>query len=171
MAEHSDDKTVQGTVAKVSKRAIQIQATDGTKKTLKIVPQTLIQVEGQQAKATELKEGQQVRASFNHENGRDVAVRIESGTSGSMNEGSMGTPDHGTSGTTGGSDTMGGSSGSTTGGTGSGDLGTGSGSSTGSGTMTDPSRPASPTTPRDPGTTPPIQQPPAGSSGQGGTVK
>ena len=59
----------------------------GEEKTLELVPQTMVKVDGQDATRTELKEGQEVRASFNQVEGRDVAVQIEAreatGTGGS----------------------------------------------------------------------------------------
>jgi Cu/Ag efflux protein CusF len=92
---HSDDQTVTGKVTKVSLRSIAIKSEMGEEKTLQLVPQTSVKVDGQDATHSDLKEGQEVRASFNQVDGRDVAVEIEAGvstgSSGSMQGGSTGT--------------------------------------------------------------------------------
>jgi Cu/Ag efflux protein CusF len=74
---HSDDQTVTGKVTRVSERSVAIKSDMGEEKTLDLVPQTMVKVDGQDATRTELKEGQEVRASFNQVEGRDVAVQIE----------------------------------------------------------------------------------------------
>jgi hypothetical protein len=72
-----------GTVQKVSKKSIDIQASGGEKTTLRIVPETLVTVDGQSAKSSQIKEGQEVRASYNTVEGKPTAVRIEAGMSSS----------------------------------------------------------------------------------------
>src|SRR6266511_753036 len=74
---HSDDQTVTGKVAKLGKRSISIEASGGEAKTLKIVPQTDVTMNGKTAKTSQIKPGQQVRASFNQQGGQDVAVTID----------------------------------------------------------------------------------------------
>ncbi len=74
---HSDDLTVTGKVTRVSELSVAIKSDMGEEKTLELVPQTMVKVDGQDATRTELKEGQEVRASFNQVEGRDVAVQIE----------------------------------------------------------------------------------------------
>ena len=80
---HASDQVLVGTVASVSSGSLSI-APDlgGAARTLLIVPETLITVEGRDARLGEIKEGEQVRASFNEQQGRQVAVKIEAGTSG-----------------------------------------------------------------------------------------
>jgi Cu/Ag efflux protein CusF len=80
---HPSDQVVSGSVQKVSGDAITIASQDGTPKQLKVSEATLVEIDGQQGKATDIKEGQQVRASFNQVDGEDVAVKIVSGSAGS----------------------------------------------------------------------------------------
>jgi Cu/Ag efflux protein CusF len=94
---HSDDQVVTGKVTKVSSRSIAIKSEMGEEKTLELVPQTSVKVDGQDASHADLKEGQEVRASFNQVEGRDVAVEIEAGMS-SGSTGSTGTMQGGTTG-------------------------------------------------------------------------
>jgi Cu/Ag efflux protein CusF len=92
---HSDDLTVTGKVIRVSEGSVAIRSDMGEEKTLELVPQTMVKVDGQDATRTELKEGQEVRASFNQVEGRDVAVQIEAragaGSTGTMQGGATGT--------------------------------------------------------------------------------
>jgi hypothetical protein len=74
---HADDQTVTGTVSKFAKRSISIKSEQGEAKTLKIVPQTVVAMNGKTVKPSQLKQGQQVRASYNEQDGQDVAVTIE----------------------------------------------------------------------------------------------
>lgn len=76
---HSDDQVVSGRIAKVTRRAIAIESDTGERKTLALVPETWITVDGQDAKRTDLQQGQDVRASFNEVNGREIAVMISAG--------------------------------------------------------------------------------------------
>lgn len=85
---HSDDETVTGKVTSITESSVAIQSDMGEEKLLELVPQTMVKVDGQDASRTDLKEGQEVRASFNHVEGRDVAVQIEAresaGSTGTM---------------------------------------------------------------------------------------
>jgi Cu/Ag efflux protein CusF len=74
---HESDDMVSGTVQKVSKKSIAIQGTGGQMTSLQLVPETLVTVDGQDAKPTQLREGQEVRASFNTVGGKQTAVKIE----------------------------------------------------------------------------------------------
>lgn len=74
---HTDDQTVTGTVSKFAKRSISIKSEQGEAKTLKIVPQTVVTMNGKTAKPSQIKQGQQVRASYNEQDGQDVAVTID----------------------------------------------------------------------------------------------
>jgi len=74
---HSDDQTVTGTVSKFAKRSISIAAPGGEAKTLKIVPRTVVTMNGKTAKPSQIKPGQQVRASYNQQGNQDVAVTID----------------------------------------------------------------------------------------------
>jgi hypothetical protein len=80
---HPTDQIVAGRVQKMSDDSITIAAQDGTSKQLKVSEATLVEIDGRQAKATDIREGQDVRASYNDVSGEDVAVRIVSGAMGS----------------------------------------------------------------------------------------
>ncbi len=89
---HSDDRTVVGRIAAVSADAVAIETDQGETRTLQIVPETAIQLDGEDASSDELAEGQPVLASFGTVEGRQVAVRIRAGDVAA----SEGTPDGGT---------------------------------------------------------------------------
>jgi hypothetical protein len=103
---HEGDQHVMGKVSKVSKDEISIKSRSGAAKTLKINPDTAVSINGKDAKPTQLKQGQMVRASYENVGGDDVAVKIEVGKG--MRHGRM--KHHG------GSMPMGGSGGADTGG-------------------------------------------------------
>jgi len=117
---HASDEVVSGKVSRVSEREIAITSDTGEERTLALEPQTVVTIDGRDATRTELKEGQEVRASYNTVYGRETAVEIHAGRdagSGSMmhregdSSGMMHGSDMGTGmGSTGSSDT-----GSTTG--------------------------------------------------------
>lgn len=79
---HSDDQTVTGRVTDVTAHSISIESGEGAAKTLHIVPQTVVTIDGRDARPDEIQQGQEVRASYNTQEGRDVAVRIVSEGSG-----------------------------------------------------------------------------------------
>jgi hypothetical protein len=99
---HEGDQHVMGKVSKVSDEEISIKPKSGQAKTLKINQDTTVSINGKDAKPSQLKQGQQVRASFENVSGDDVAVKIEvgkamrhgrmkhGGTSGSSDTGSTG---------------------------------------------------------------------------------
>ena len=113
---HASDQIVMGTVASVSSGSLSIASDTGAAKTLHVVPETIITVDGVDARIADIKEGEQVRASFTEQEGRPVAVKIEAGPSTIGGTGTTAdtppadtaTPSQpGTSGTSGGSDTSG----------------------------------------------------------------
>jgi hypothetical protein len=71
---HPADQVVTGTVSKLAKQSISIKSEQGEAKKLKIVPQTVVTMNGKTVKLSQLKPGQQVRASYDQQ---DVAVTIE----------------------------------------------------------------------------------------------
>jgi hypothetical protein len=80
---HAGDSTVAGKLSQVSGGSITIQTGPGTSQTLKLVPQTKITSGGKDADHTELKEGQQVRASFMEHGGEQVAVTVHAASAAS----------------------------------------------------------------------------------------
>jgi hypothetical protein len=117
-AGHSDDQTVTGTVAKFAKKSISIKAQGGEATTLKIVPETVVTMNGKAAKPSQIKPGQQVQASYNEQNGEQVAVKIELSGKASGSKAMKGRhapSGTGTSGDTGGPSGMGGAGGADTG--------------------------------------------------------
>jgi len=101
----------------------------GAARTLQVVPETIITVDGREGRIADIKEGEQIRASFNEQDGRNVAVKIEAGP---MTGGHMGTTGTGTGTTT----DMGAPGSSPTGSSSTSDTGTHSGSTGTSGTGT-----------------------------------
>jgi hypothetical protein len=115
---HASDQVLSGKVQKVSKRSLSIRSDQGERHTLVIVPETLITIDGQDGKVTDIKQGQEVRASYNELQGRNVAVKIEAGSSmggtgssGSTSGSSSGMSGSSSSGSSQGSGNMTGSSG------------------------------------------------------------
>lgn len=100
---HASDEILSGRVTMVSSREIAIESAQGEKKTLQVVPETVVTIDGRDARPSELQEGQEVRASFNTVEGRDVAVQIKAGhdmgSPGRMHGGSTGTMGPGSTGT------------------------------------------------------------------------
>jgi hypothetical protein len=142
---HQSDQVLMGKVSKVSKKSLSIRSDQGERHTLVVVPETLITVDGQEGKISDIKQGQEIRASYNELQGRNVAVKIEAGESmgGSSSTGSSSGMSGSSSGTSsdspGSTGSMSGSSGTTgapsdTGAATSGSSGTGTTGSTSSGT-------------------------------------
>jgi hypothetical protein len=117
---HASDRVVMGTVSSMTSGTLSIASdTGGAAKTLHVVPETIITVDGVDARISDIKEGEQVRASFSEQEGRQVAVKIEAGpstmggtgTSADTPPADTATPAQpgtsGTSGTSGSSDTSG----------------------------------------------------------------
>lgn len=76
LAGHSDDLMLSGRVLDVTPESVSIDTRDGQTKTLEIVPQTVVTLDGQSATPADIQQGQEVRASYNTQDGRDVAVTI-----------------------------------------------------------------------------------------------
>jgi hypothetical protein len=74
---HARDRTMTGRVAKVGEGSVTIRSQQGEAVTLKLVPETTVTRNGKEAARSDLKEGQDVRASFSSEAGEDVAVKID----------------------------------------------------------------------------------------------
>jgi hypothetical protein len=109
---HASDQVLTGKVSKVSKKSLSIRSDQGERHTLVISPETLITVDGQDGKVTDIKQGHEVRASYNEMQGKKHAVKIEATKMGGT--GSSGSSSSGMSG----SSSSGSMSGSETGGTG-----------------------------------------------------
>jgi hypothetical protein len=126
---HAEDRLLSGQVTQVSGSSLVVQSDTGGPRTLEIVPETSISVDGLDASRSDLREGQEVRASYSNVDGRDVAVEIHAASSGGpppSGSGTGGATSPGTSSGTGSSDTSTGSSGTSSG---TGDTSTGTGSS------------------------------------------
>jgi hypothetical protein len=91
---HDTDRVVSGTVADASGSSLVIQSPTGERQTLMIVEETSVLVDGIAGRASDLKPGQEVRASFNEQSGEPVAVKVLAGSSGtgSTGAGSTDTP-------------------------------------------------------------------------------
>ncbi len=83
---HASDDIVTGVISDVSGDAVSIESDRGETRTLSIVPQTTIRVDGHDASADDLAEGQPVRASFNEVEGEEVAVEIRAGDAGAPSD-------------------------------------------------------------------------------------
>jgi colicin import membrane protein len=69
---------VEGKLSKVSQNSITIQRQDLPAATLKVSKQTKIEVDGQKASVGQLRQGANVKASFNLQEDKPVAVEIKS---------------------------------------------------------------------------------------------
>jgi hypothetical protein len=78
MGDHAADQHVAGKIAKISKDEISIQPSGASLMILKLNEDTTVSIGGKDAKWTQLKKGQVVRASYENVGGDDIAVRIES---------------------------------------------------------------------------------------------
>jgi hypothetical protein len=78
---HGEDQIVAGRVAAATASEVTIQTPQGDNRTLQIVPETLVQIDGQDASSQALAEGQAIRASFDVVDGQEVAVKIRAGGS------------------------------------------------------------------------------------------
>jgi hypothetical protein len=112
-----------GRVTKASKSSLSIQTHGGKTQTLALAPETQITVDGQDAKASDIKAGQDVRASYNDVAGKHVALKVDAmkkGSSTGMGTGSSGSMETTPGGTSHGMNPPGGESGAGTSGTGGG---------------------------------------------------
>lgn len=76
---HASDQVMMGTVSSVSSETLSIASDMGAARTLHVVPETIITVDGRDGGIADIKEGEQIRASFNEQDGRQIAVKIEAG--------------------------------------------------------------------------------------------
>ncbi|WP_242346727.1 hypothetical protein [Anaeromyxobacter terrae] len=76
---HDSDKVLMGKVAEVSSSSLSIQSDMGDSRTLQVVPETIVTVDGREGHISDIQQGQEVRASFNEQDGKQVAVRVEAG--------------------------------------------------------------------------------------------
>ncbi len=83
---HAEDQVVRGVISDVSEDTVSIESDLGVTRTLTIVPQTTIRVNGEDASYDDLSEGQPVRAAFSDVEGEDVAVEIRAGELGAPSE-------------------------------------------------------------------------------------
>jgi hypothetical protein len=88
---HAEDQIVNGRVAAATDSSVTIETEQGDKRTLQIVPQTTVQLDGQDASGADLAEGVPVRASFDTVDGQEVAVKVQAGDTGTGNAASQGT--------------------------------------------------------------------------------
>jgi hypothetical protein len=78
MSGHGDDEMVTGKLSKVSADQITITPKGGGEaKILKIVKETVVTVNGKTAKPSQLKQGQNVHASYSDQGGDEIAVKID----------------------------------------------------------------------------------------------
>ncbi len=76
---HAEDQVVAGQISDVTEDTLSIRTELGDTRTLQIVPETAIQLDGSDASTDELAEGQPVRASFDVVNGQEIAVKVQAG--------------------------------------------------------------------------------------------
>jgi hypothetical protein len=89
---HAEDQIVVGRIAEKSDSEITIATPGGEHRTLQLVEQTAIELDGMEATGDDLTEGQPVRASFDVVDGQEVAVKVRAGdASAGMGTGSEGT--------------------------------------------------------------------------------
>jgi hypothetical protein len=99
---------VAGKLSQVSSDSVTVTPKKGAAKTLKVTSDTKIMMNGKSAQPTDLKEGQQVRASWSSQGGEDIATMITAGKAGSHAR-------KGSKGASGGTGSMGGGSGGSSG--------------------------------------------------------
>jgi hypothetical protein len=76
------EKVLDGKVSSVYGQTLFIVSPLGQDEVLVILPETVISVDGREAKLSDIQEGQDVRASYDDRDGRNVASRIEAGQPG-----------------------------------------------------------------------------------------
>jgi hypothetical protein len=78
MSGHGNDEMVTGKLSKVNAEQITIAPKGGGEaKTLKLVKETVVTVNGKTAKPSQLKQGQNVHASYSEQDGDEIAVKID----------------------------------------------------------------------------------------------
>jgi len=108
---HAGDEVIAGRIAGITNDSLLVKTGQGEMRILMLVPETEIQLEGRDASAADLAEGQPVAASFDVVDGQQVAVKVHalapaepSGTGSGSDESGAATdrnlpPDQGASGT------------------------------------------------------------------------
>ena len=76
---HAGDQVIAGMISGVSGQSLTVQAANGSSRTLRLAPETSVQVNGHDATTADLHEGQPVRASFSTAASGDVAVAVQAG--------------------------------------------------------------------------------------------
>lgn len=74
---HASDRVISGRIADASDSSLVIESSSGERQTLSLVDQTVVTMDGRQSSVSSLEAGQDVRASFNEQDGKNVAVKIE----------------------------------------------------------------------------------------------
>lgn len=74
---HPSAQVISGRVAIASGSSLVIDTDDGAERTLSVVEETTVRVNGEEASLAELVPGDNVRASYDEEDGRQVAVKVE----------------------------------------------------------------------------------------------
>jgi hypothetical protein len=74
---HASDHVISGRIANASDSSLVIESNTGERQTLSLVDQTVVTMDGRESSVSSLEAGQDVRASFNEQDGRNVAVKIE----------------------------------------------------------------------------------------------
>jgi hypothetical protein len=74
---HASDHVISGRIANASDSSLVIESSSGERQTLSLVDQTVVMMDGRTTSVSSLEAGQEVRASFNEQDGKNVAVKIE----------------------------------------------------------------------------------------------
>ncbi|MFL5346276.1 MAG: hypothetical protein ACJ8AT_15920 [Hyalangium sp.] len=80
-AQAEGEQTVVGQVLTANNQEVLVSSRGEPQVRLQLKPETMIMVDGRQARAVDIEEGSQVRASFNTQSGEPTATRIEVTTS------------------------------------------------------------------------------------------
>lgn len=89
---HAGDEIVAGRIADLGSDTISVETQQGGTRTLQVVPETDIRVDGRDASFQDLAQGQDIRASFDTVGGQDVAVKIHAGQLGASQGGTGSAP-------------------------------------------------------------------------------
>ena len=73
---HAGDEVVAGRIIGITNDSVSVQTGQGEVRILSLVPETEIQLDGRDASAADLAEGQPVAASFDVVEGQQVAVKV-----------------------------------------------------------------------------------------------
>lgn len=74
---HASDQIITGRIADASEGSLVIESETGERQTVSVVDQTVVTIDGSDSSAASLTPGQDVRVSFNEQDGRHVAVKVE----------------------------------------------------------------------------------------------